>query len=385
MNKLMNRAGLLAAAFALALAVALALNAATQPPAAGQTLAPTQTPTPTPTADANASVIGSDTDGDGLIEITTRAQFNAMRYDLDGNGSPDDTSITTAYTDYLTCNQSNTSGATPCKGYELGDNISLASYADWDPIPGLESVFNGNGFKISGLKTNIGLFGQVGVNGVVKNVDVVGARIELEEDDKIQAGVFATTNRGTIIGSYASGDVILKASSTKFGSIGGLVGRNFGTIAASVADVDLTVYSDIPAGKRQRVGGVVGINYGRIHGSYAYGDVIDARASGDRGFHARGFAVNHTDKEGEIHWSFSYGNKIVKRGSSGTKSLARFAYNIVDNGHGGLVTKSCALDSESKFTFDDCPTPTPTPTPTSTPTSTPTPTPTLTPTPTPTD
>ena len=370
MKKLMNRAGLLAASFALALAVALALNAAAQTPAGAQ----------------SQMTQGSDTDGNGLIEITTSAQLNAMRWDVDGDGDQVgdgdlDSSVSVAdrltYADLLTCSQDTmTAGPTTssCNGYELMNDISLASYADWDPIGPWQAVFNGNGFNITGLKGPSGLFNPIGAEGVVKNVNVVGASITIERDERVLAGVLAATNYGTIIGSYASGAVTVKPNSMDSGSVGGLAGRNLGKIAASVADVEVTV-SSIPVGLKTRVGGFVGINYGHIHGSYAYGDVIDARSSGDRGFFARGFAVNQTDKNGKIHWSLSYGNKIVKRGDTETKSLALFAYREHD---GTLVKNSCALENESEVTCPETPTPTPgaTETPVPTPSPTPSPTPT---------
>ena len=349
MKKLMNRTGLLAVAFALALAVALALNAATQT----TEVAEAQTP------------IGTDTDGDGLIEIKNYDQLYAMRYDMDGDGVPnydlnndgirDDGIPPNAYSTHLSC-----PAASTCNGYELGGNISLAGHGDWAPS-GLHTVFNGNGFTITGLEGNQGLFSVIGAEGLLKNVNVVDASITKGRNDGVTVGVISASNNGTIIGVYASGDVTLEdptANGSIMGSIGGLVGRNFGTIAASVADVDITVKS-IPIGKSVRVGGFAGINYGKIHGSYAYGDAIDGRSvaipAGTPGFRARGFAFNHGGKGGEIHWSFSYGNKKVDRAPEENESPARFPTSE--------ITNSCALDDRrSQFTFADCPTPTPTPT-----------------------
>ena len=349
MKKLMNRTGLLAAAFALALAVALALNAATQTTevAEAQTIEVAEVPP-----------IGTDTDNDGLIEIKNYDQLYAMRYDEDGNGDPnydlnndgirDDGIPPNAYSIHLSC-----PAASTCNGYELGGNISLAGHGDWVPS-GLHTVFNGNGFTITGLEGNQGLFSVIGAEGVLKNVNVVDASITSGST----VGVISERSGGTIIGVYASGDVTVDnptANGSIIGSFGGLVGRNYGTIAASVADVDVTVKS-IPTGKSARVGGFVGMNYHHIHGSYAYGNVIDGRsgsALGARGFRAYGFAINHTGAGGEIHWSFSYGNKVAGE----TKPpLATFA-------HGGLVTNSCALKNRrTDFTFANCPTPTLTPT-----------------------
>ena len=302
MKKLMNRAGLIAAAFALALSVALALNSAGQTPAVAQIPAATQTPTAThtpaatqtpeatqtPTADANASVGGSDTDGNGLIEIENADQLNAMRYDLDGNGvleydlnadgipdiSPDKQNT---YNALISCPPT----TAECKGYELTKDISLADlsaeYKPWTAIGPWQAVFDGNGFSITGLEGQHGLFHRIGVGGddavavnaktVVRNVDVVDADIDL------CGGVLATLNRATIIGSYVTGKIT--CSATAFGNVGGLVGANRGTIIASVADVDVKV-TDIHY--ILRGGGFAGMNYGEIRRSYAYGNVIDARA-----------------------------------------------------------------------------------------------------------
>ena len=378
MKKLMNRAWLLAAAFALALAVALALNAAGQTPAVAQIPAPTQTPTATqtPEAGANASARGSDTDGNGLIEITTHAQLNAMRYDLDGDGVMDydlndDGIPDVSAADRVTLDNLFDCPPTTaeCKGYELKSDISLASYQNWEPIGAWQAVFNGNGFSITGLKGNKGLFSVIGDGGgnaanindatVVRNVDVVGADITL------CVGALATVNHATIIGSYVTGKIT--CSATAFGEVGGLVAANRGTIIASVADVDVKV-TDIPADARMRVGGFAGMNYGDIHRSYAYGNVRDARSTTvrnarPRAFKASGFANNYLSKGGTIHSSFSYGDKIVTHGdgesaivdSINSKYPAVFAHGLNSN------SDSCALADEWEFT---CPTPTPTSTPT---------------------
>ena len=426
MKNLMNRTGLLAAASALALAIALALNSAAQTPAGAQipdathTPTPTHTPerfpdsthTPTPTATytpatgANPNAIGSDTDGNGLIEITTPAQLNAMRWDLDGDGNQvgdgdADLSVPSAdretYFSLLRCRQDTTPAAVPppstCVGYELMNDISLASYKNsWTPIgPHWQAVFNGNGFSVTGLEGQHGLFGNIGILGnetvnaktVVKNVDVVGAKITLAANKS--GGVLARANYATIIGSYVTGEVTGGATESVLFDYGGLVGINRGgTIAASVADVNVKVTSIIYGA---RVGGLVGINTGDIHRSYAYGNIIDARTANDRprSFRGFGFAVNHSIKEGTIDSSLSYGNKIVTNGDGKDaaileNSLAQFAKGSAHNGI-TLITNSCPLPDESQFT---CPTPTPSPTSTPTPTTTPTPTPTSTPTTTPT-
>ena len=378
MKKLMNRAGLLAAAFALALATALALNAAGH----------------TPAADANASARGSDTDDDWLIEITTPEQLNAMRWDLNGDGTPDEDTPAAdivTYNSILECPPTSI-----CKGYELKSDISLADYPTWDSIgPWWGAVFDGNGFSITGLRGNNGLFMHIGADAVVKNVDLVEAVITPRNDQGGNVGALAAVNLGTIIGCYVTGEITRNAT-TNNGDTGGLVGRNHksgqksGKIYASVAEVNIkvTAIPIKPSGRHvMRVGGLVGLNAGAIHRSYAYGNLRDARTDketaatpGDRKaansgrFMARGIAVNHGQHGGAIHSSISYGNKIVTYGdgesaivdSINSEYPARFAYLLPRE---DLTPGSCHLADEWEFT---CPTPTPTPT--STPTPTPTPT-----------
>ena len=74
-----------------------------------------------------------------------------MRYDLNGDGVPDLIASSAAYTGNLACWQRTTTaaGQTPpsCKGYELANDISLAAYSNWTPVPGWGAIFNGNGFN----------------------------------------------------------------------------------------------------------------------------------------------------------------------------------------------------------------------------------------------
>ena len=137
-----------------------------------------------------------DTDDDGLIEIATLAQLDAMRHDLDGDGTP----TTTGATDYAAAFPDATRvvcGATSggCAGYELTADLDFDTSGDgqidaerrptgtavagWAPI-GTESdrfrtTFEGNGRAIRHLfikrssSDNVGLFGYTGSSSVIRH------------------------------------------------------------------------------------------------------------------------------------------------------------------------------------------------------------------------
>ena len=101
------------------------------------TLRPTPTPTPTPTPPAPGSA-DYDADDDGLIDVASLARLNAIRWDLDGDGSPTDSS---AYAALRFPARPLDMGcpSTGCTGYELTTDINLgvAPYntgSGWEPI-----------------------------------------------------------------------------------------------------------------------------------------------------------------------------------------------------------------------------------------------------------
>ena len=131
-----------------------------------------------------------DADGDGLIEIGTHEELNAIRYALNGSGSR---SAESAALDTSGCGNNN--DITSCAGYELVANISLATYADdeggkgWQPLghdidgattgcqgATFDGTFEGNGFMISDLNISrsgedcVGLFGHIAADSEIRNL-----------------------------------------------------------------------------------------------------------------------------------------------------------------------------------------------------------------------
>ena len=238
--------------------------------------------------------VSYDTDGDGLIEIGSLAQLNAIRWDPDGDG---DGAVTgadaTAYTTAFPNAAAGMGCPTTCIGYELAASLSFDENGDgritaadggywnggagWVPIGGFSATLEGNFHLISRLyidrasERNVGLFSQIRDSAKIRNIGlneiiVTGGR---------NSGGLVGQNSGSIIASYATGSVTGGRNS------GGLVGSNWrGSIIASYATGSATT-----SGPSGGAGGLVGTNWGgSIIASYATGSVeasgSSARAGG---------------------------------------------------------------------------------------------------------
>ena len=245
-----------------------------------------------------------DTDNDGLIEVHTVEQLNAIRCDLNGDGKIDDTtsanpniggSKAAAYVDAF-------HGVFPFeevtyRGYELAadldfadtrwalrataDGILNAVVEGWEPI-GDESnrylsTFNGDGHTITGLciyrpdTDQVGLFGAIGDQSRRGHAFICNVGLEevYVHGANSVGGLVGTNTIATITSSYATGTVMGS------GDVGGLVGRNYSAIIASYASGAVT-------GTDRYVGGLAGRNEvnGSITSSYATGAVTGDRDVG---------------------------------------------------------------------------------------------------------
>ncbi len=224
-----------------------------------------------------------DADGDGLIEIRTLAQLNAVRWDLDGNGEADEAEEEAPYAAAFPNAIESMGCADGCVGYELavalsfdtnGDGLFNAADAYWDegagwaPIGDQSQPFNarfaGNGLALTELyqkrsagASSLGLFGALGYSG-----EIVGLKLrEVRVSGVHWAGALAGINWGEIEGSAVEGGRVEGHS-----SIGGLTGHNFGTVRDSGIE-RLTVEGD------RVVGGLVGWNSGTVSGGQSAGTV----------------------------------------------------------------------------------------------------------------
>ena len=253
----------------------------------------------TPDNTTNAGNTSYDTDGDGLIEVSDLMQLNAIRWDLDGDGSPasNATGYNAAFPNAVAGMGCPDSG---CSGYELISDLDFDTNGNgradagddywndgegWAPIGddfevAFETFFNGGGHTISNLYIDrrdakyAGLFGNaqwdgsnyfVGLNNNIRDLSLVNV--------DVQGGWYT----GGLAGS--NGLVIVACSVTGVVSggldVGGLVGNNFsGAVIAS--------YSAASVAGGPGTGGLVGNNFvGRIIASYSIGRVN--RDSGDVG------------------------------------------------------------------------------------------------------
>ena len=287
-----------------------------------------------------------DLDDDGLAEIYTLEQLNAIRWDLDGSGAAD-ASVNVGdkarfYREAwinappsLGCPDTADADADPgpCLGYELAN--SLLENGRIMPIGGAgapySGAFNGNNniianLIIRSLSNRAGLFGQA--SGTITGVALRDAHVRASAPGGVAAGalVGALANTGRVRGSYATGSVFHDGTGN-FNDVGGLVGYNDGgTIAASWARARASTLAPSSA-----AGGLVGRNAGKIIAAYSTGV---ASADGYRG--EAGGLVGRLDAAGEIWASYAMGPSYA-RGINGVA--------------GGLLGASERRDPNVKYSY----------------------------------
>ena len=174
----------------------------------------------------------------------------------------------------------------PTASYALAANINASGTAGgdvWGPhgfVPigenadeGFSGIFSGEGYSISNLTINlpsgtaVGLFGAS--TGTITNVGIIGGSVNGGSDaDGASVGTLLGLNFGigTVSDSYATSSV----SGGPGGSVGGLVGYNYGAISNSYATGSV---ADTQSNPRGNTGGLVGENDGTVANSYATGAV----------------------------------------------------------------------------------------------------------------
>ena len=256
-------------------------------------------------ASESISYVDIDRDNDGLIEIETREELDAIRHQLDGNGYKANASaaIIIAGCPIIIVNNEE---QRQCKGYELKAHIDLSGGGNWEPIGDTSNPFNaifeGNHYTISNLRissssSNIGFFGRTTGAAKIRNVGLLNVNIT----GNSSVGGLIGSNGGKVIGSYviAAKDNVLKISGMD--KVGGLIGSNQGEVRGS------HVIAKLIEGNAA-VGGLVGLNSSTITESYAIVKNINSTATSVGGL------VGVTSG-GEISNSYAKVDNI-KKGSS---------------------------------------------------------------------
>ena len=260
-----------------------------------------------------------DADEDGLIEVSTLEQLNAIRYDLDGNG--EDTTNEVAYSaafgarvpvgiirGYELMNDLDfKNGSTNTANFSIWAEGSTASEPveeGWEPIgyfntfrdnSSFSAIFEGNGHTISNLYIKraftdyVSLFGYVGGStAALRNLGMVDVKVT---GSGLVGGLVGWHYQGTVSNSYATGAVTGTGD-----NVGGLVGRvTTGTVSNSYATGAVT-------GRGDNVGGLVGDNtQGTVSNSYATGAVM---GTGDN----VGGLVGENDTDGTVSNSYATGS-----------------------------------------------------------------------------
>ena len=256
-----------------------------------------------------------DTNNNGLIDVTTLDQLNAIRYDLDGNGDA-------THADYVAAFPNRVTGMgcqSTCAGYELradldfDDNNSGSvgagdTYPNWTPIgttatstEAFTSTFQGNDHTIANMTINsanfqrVGLFGSV--DGTIEGVEMTGVAITASYTSSSAAnfnvGGLVGHIDGTVRASSATGTITASALGADQVAIrtGGLVGHAVAgsSVAASYAAVNVTANSSSLSTLSDNVGGLVGFFAGTamapssLAATYARGNVSADRSGANVG------------------------------------------------------------------------------------------------------
>ncbi len=250
------------------------------------------------------TTVDHDADADGLIEIDSLAKLNAMRWDLDGDGTGN-AAHAAAFPNPRGGGACPTSvSGVACRGYELTTDLDFDTdgdgdvdvdddYPNWTPIPAyggptgpvFQTTFRGNGHVIDKLTvrrptgnvgnaaSGAGLFGNVGASGRVESLGVVNASVQAHGGDR--AGIIAGLLEGRIVACYSTGSV------SALGRAGGLVGATFSLVAKDRARI-VASYSTAMVSTLAKTGPTNNLagNAGGLVGGHHNGVVVASYAAG---------------------------------------------------------------------------------------------------------
>ena len=300
------------------------------------------------TDDNNDGITDADADSDGLIEVSTLEQLNAIRYNLTGTGS---TLVEGGDSDSSGCPVDVVNGVHQfqCVGYELINNLDFDTNTDgvmdendaywddgagWEPIASsstpFTSTFDGNGHQIRNLYINrsstndVGLFGYIlGESAQLRNIGLTGELMQVQGYNYVGGLVGYAKSAARIDQSYVTGAV--SGSS----SVGGLAGMSYSNSAINNSFASGAVTGN------SSVGGLVGYSsISTINSSFATGAVTGNSSVGGLTGYSNSTVTNS-------HWATDTTGQLNSDGES-----------EFDNYFGAtLVELQCPTSSDNT---DDC-------------------------------
>ena len=327
---------------------------------------PTRAPTPTPAHQPTPTGTGNyDADQDGLIEISSLAQLNAMRYDPNGNGVTPAPIYAAAFPNAMPGMGCPYPG---CTGYELIADLDFDTNgngeadagdvywndgAGWDPIGDwahkFTANFDGNNHTIANLYINRSDTDRVGLFGFVSGYDSGSG---IKRVGLVSANVSGNEYVGGRAGKARGGSVVQVRleSATVNGNkyVGGLVGMCDGGVSISNS------YTTGNVSGGNAVGGLVGryLN-GVISGSYATGSVSGSGAVGGLVGRTYSGSIIASYATGSVSGGFAVGGLIGYDNSITAAIIASYATGSVSGSGdyvGGLVGSSEGTISASYAT-----------------------------------
>jgi len=249
------------------------------------------------TDDNNDGIIDADIDSNGLIDVASLEELNAIRFALDGSGQvmiegslPDTSGCPVILRESI--------AQQLCRGYELVSDLDFDTNGDgqmneldtywnngegWEPIGFSErnpfsSIFDGKGHQIRNIYSvsdsyGKGLFGYA-TNSVLSNLVLNGplTRITGRSTIGILAGKLSNSS---VYSVYTAGDILASGMWSNAGGVAGMVS------GASLQNI----HSATVIEGSERVGGVVGYAYSgaRITQVLATGEITGPNSNSKGG------------------------------------------------------------------------------------------------------
>jgi hypothetical protein len=282
--------------------------------------------------------VTANTDNSNYTNGTQTFAINVYDGQTDFSGTGYDRRIPVAQDNITAFNRYANSTDGLARHYKLVENVTLAAPEnDWTAI-GADSFpfagsFDGQNNTITGININKPTENYQGflnvLSGTVRNLGLVGGTIiggnfvggvvgrnvgtvqncyaTGDVSCNSDVGGVVGLNYGTVQNCYATGDV----SGDRPGSFGGVVGRNVGTVQNCYATGDVSGDNN--------VGGVVGVNNGTVQNCYATGDVSGLS-------YYVGGVVGHNNVGGTVQNCVALSLSVRTRGTY----VVRVVWNIND-------------------------------------------------------